>query len=145
MTKRPVVTGLVIAAVIIAGIVVVSVALSGGSGSNSASTVSTEPTTVIPYSPGANAREDVFSDLPCTSSNGAWTLSGTITNSKNVSRTYQLVVDFVTSTGGTVLFERVQTFPSVTPGQKINWHSSWQSNATSVACVLVSARAKTAS
>jgi hypothetical protein len=92
--------------------------------------------TTIPFSLAKNARQDVTTPTPCRHSGGAWVLAGTIKNSAKVSRSYQIVVDFVTLTGNTVLDTRVITTPPVRAGAVMNWSAKSTPGLPHVACVI---------
>jgi len=92
--------------------------------------------TTIPFSLAKNARHDVTTNGPCAETDGQWVLNGTVTNSAKTSRTYQIVVDFVTQPGDTVLDTKIVTTPSVGPGAKLAWSATSTSGLTSAACVI---------
>ena len=92
--------------------------------------------TTIPFSLAKNARRDVATDGPCTEAGGLWVLHGMVTNSATVSRTYQIVVDFVSQPGDTVLDTKVVTTPRVSPGSKLQWSATSTSGLTSVGCLI---------
>jgi len=97
--------------------------------------------TTIPYSSKNNARRDVVAVQPCTNVNSTWQFHGTVQNSRTVALKYQLVLDFVTSSGGTVLDEKIVNLNRVAPAQKVAWKVAGAHGQSGVSCVLVSARA----
>jgi hypothetical protein len=112
-------------------------------GSTPPSTTSTTTTvppatiaTTIPFSITKNARQDVTTPSPCRQTNGLWVLSGTIKNSAQAARTYQIVVDFVSRTGNTVLDTKVITTNPVPAGSSLPWSAKSTPGLTNVACVI---------
>jgi hypothetical protein len=92
--------------------------------------------TTIPYSPAKNARQDVTTSGPCTLTGTSWILSGTVKNSSRSARTYQIVVDFVTQPGFTVLDTKIVTTASVGPGASLPWDATGAAGHKNVACVI---------
>jgi hypothetical protein len=92
--------------------------------------------TTIPFSLAKNARQDVTTPTPCRHTTGGWVLSGTIRNSATSARTYQIVVDFVSRTGNTVLDTKVITTAPVRSGAVVNWSAKSTLGLTDVACVI---------
>jgi hypothetical protein len=92
--------------------------------------------TTIPFSLAKNARQDVTTPSPCKDTKGGWVLSGTIRNSATTARTYQIVVDFVTTTGNTVLDTKVITTPPVRPGAVLPWSATSTPGLHHLACVI---------
>lgn len=92
--------------------------------------------TTIPFSLAKNARHDVTTNRPCVETDGRWVLNGTITNFGKMLRTYQIVVDFVSQPGDTVLDTKIVTTPSVDPGAKLAWSATSTSGLTGAACVI---------
>jgi len=106
------------------------------------STTSTLPQgTTIPYSVTNNARRDVSAVQPCTKSADLWYFHGTVRNSRKTALKYQLIVDFVTLSGGTVLDEKIINISHVAPAATKSWATSGAPHQVNVGCVLVSARA----
>ena len=101
---------------------------------------STGPTTTthyvnVPFKLSHNARHDVTTST-CTKIGGAWTLKGTVRNSKRIARNYQIVVDFVTTPGNTVLFTRVITIPKIKPGATARWSATSKRGIATASCVI---------
>jgi len=117
----------------------------GSATSVSTSTTAPTPTTVVPQSTVAttipfdmakNARQDVTTTRSCTEVKGLWVLSGVVKNSATSARTYQIVVDFVTQPGDTVLGTKIVTTASVNPGATQAWSATSTPGLTHVACVI---------
>jgi len=66
----------------------------------------------------------------------SWVLSGKVTNSSQSNRDYQIVVDFVTQPGDTVLDTKIVTTPNVNPGASLPWQATGAAGQKSVACVI---------
>jgi hypothetical protein len=113
----------------------------GGTGTASplttgvSTTVISAAATTIPYSLAKNARSDVTAE-PCTELGGLWVLNGLVTNSAATARTYQIVVDFVTEPGDTVLDTKIVTTTSVKPGASLGWSAKSSAGLHNVACVI---------
>lgn len=108
----------------------------GGGAPTSKGTVAPPSTTTIPYSAAKNARKDVTTSGSCTMVGGQWVLNGEIKNSATVGRTYQVVVDFVTVPGNTVLNTQVVTTASVKPGASLAWSAKSAPGLNHVSCII---------
>jgi hypothetical protein len=93
------------------------------------------PGGTVPFSQSKNARPDIQAGV-CTDVGGTWVLRGTATNHGSNATGYQLVVDFVTKPGSTVLATVVVNVPTVQPGKTTNWSVAGAKGETNVACVL---------
>lgn len=92
--------------------------------------------TTIPYSPAKNARRDVTTSGPCRMTGTSWEFAGSVTNSSSSARSYQIVVDFVTQPGDTVLDTTIVTTASVRPGGSLPWTTTGAAGQKDVACVI---------
>jgi hypothetical protein len=91
--------------------------------------------TTIPYNPALNARTDVTT-LGCTPVLGAWELKGTVKNSAAKTRSYQIVVDWITQPGDTVLDTKIVTVSNVAPGASEPWNATGAAGQKNLACVV---------
>ena len=98
--------------------------------------VSSTVATTIPFVMARNARGDVTTTGSCHQGKGEWVLGGVVKNSATTARTYQIVVDFVTQPGDTVLDTKIVTTPSVNPGAIRVWSATSTPGLTHVACVI---------
>ncbi len=98
--------------------------------------VSSTVATTIPFVMARNARGDVTTTGSCHQVKGEWVLGGVVKNSATTARTYQIVVDFVTQPGDTVLDTKIVTTPSVNPGAIRVWSATSTPGLTHVACVI---------
>jgi hypothetical protein len=73
---------------------------------------------------------------PSTQVGGLWVLNGVVKNSAGTARTYQIVVDFVTQPGNTVLDTKIVTTASVKPGASLPWSAKSVGGLKNVACVI---------
>ena len=117
-----------------------STTTTSGSGHGSTTTTPHGTTTVpvattIPYNPALNARTDVTTS-GCTPVLGAWELKGTVKNSASKTRTYQIVVDWITQPGDTVLDTKIVNVPNVASGQSVPWNATGASGDKNLACVV---------
>ena len=99
-----------------------------------------EPGGTVPFNLADNARADVKTQ-PCTQVNGAWVLNGTVRNTAAKSRSFQIVVDFLTEPGSTILGTTVVNVPSVHPGTTANWSATGARGKSPVGCVVRLAQA----
>jgi hypothetical protein len=89
------------------------------------------------FDPLRNAHKDVALLGACTqNSSGAWVLKGTIVNPGPKSIGFQIVVDFVTQPGSTVLDTQIVNVPPVRPAKTVPWQASWTYSGKNVACVV---------
>ena len=130
---------------VVAGVAACSILLVGCSSSSSSSSTTTPPrhtgTSVIapggtvPFHLSHNARADL-SLTPCTQSGGQWVLRGTVTNRASTSKSFQIVVDFVTNPGSTVLGTTVVNVAGVAPRSTAHWSAAGGRGKTGVACIV---------
>ena len=109
--------------------------LGAGSASTTVAGGSTVPTS-IPFSTAKNARQDVTTTGACTQVKGVWVLEGTVTNSAKKARRYQIVVDFVSQPGDTVLYTKVINTDLVRPKASLVWSARSIPGLAQVACVI---------
>ena len=99
-----------------------------------------EPGGTVPFKPADNARSEVQAGI-CTQVSGAWKFSGSVHNATKHAKNFQLVVDFVTKPGSTVLTTSVVSIPAVGAGATTQWSVSGAAGKSNVACVLRQAQA----
>lgn len=128
------VVAIIVGAVLIA-VVAVVLTLVATSGS-SAPTSTTTPKFVFAH----NARSDVAPGT-CVAENGGWTYSGTVHNSKSVSRDYQIVIDYITVPGDTVMSTETLELNGVGAGQTVDWTSHGANGLSNINCVVRFAQA----
>jgi hypothetical protein len=100
-----------------------------------ASTTVPPTTTTIPFNFKYNARSDVAT-TGCIPVLGSWKLTGTIKSSFHNTRNYQIVVDYVTQPGDTVLDTKVVHVPNVAAGASANWSAVGAPGQKSPGCVI---------
>ena len=88
-----------------------------------------------PVQHGQNARQDVTTGS-CAEKDGAWVRPGVVKNSAKAARTDQIVVDFVSQPGHTVLDTTIVDTVSVKPGKSLAWSAKSTPGLTRVACVI---------
>ena len=88
-----------------------------------------------PLRPGQERRKDVTTTVR-VEFGGLWVLNGEIKNSASVARTYQIVVDYVTDPGDTVLDTQILNTKSVKPGASLAWVTKSEPGLTHVSCVI---------
>jgi hypothetical protein len=89
----------------------------------------------VPFNQTDNARADVATSV-CTDTAQGWALHGTVKNSAAVTKTFQIVVDFLSQPGSTVLATTVLTIGGVPPGRVRAWTALGAKGRSDVACVV---------
>ena len=129
-----------VAGVAIVG-VVIALVLAGGSHNGPTSTTSSTSTssssaTTIPFNIKNNARVDMTTNGQCTLMNNEWVLSGSIKNSANFARKYQIIVDFVTVAGATIRDTKILEISAVHPGASVPWTISGGYDESNLMCIV---------
>ncbi len=97
--------------------------------------VQVTPGATVPFSLSHNARSAVKT-VSCAEQSGAWVVAGTVRNPTSKATPFQIVVDFVTQPGGTVLSTTVVNVPSVHPGATATWTATGARGDGDVACIV---------
>ncbi len=142
MTMRSNTGRIVIALLTVCAVVCTACSSSGAPATGTAAAPRTsviDPDKVIPFDPADNVRSEV-AITTCAPVAGTWTATGTVTN-RAATRTFQLVVDFTSVPGSTVLSTTVVTIANVRPHQTVRWSASGARGHTHVACLLREAQA----
>jgi hypothetical protein len=140
---------MIAAIVLVAGGLLVGLAISGLGGTPAtatstsfqpptSSTSSTVPptTVVVPvYNASQNARTDVTTG-PCLYQDGTWNFSGSVHNTRPTAKEFVIVVDFVTVAGATGVATRVFTIPVVAAGATANWLVHGGNGVSGLTCVV---------
>jgi hypothetical protein len=98
-------------------------------------TVAVKPGAIVPFTPSRNARGDVHLSS-CSASDGGWTATGTLSNKSAEQSSFQIVVDFATKTGDTVLSTTVVDLSKIPAGKTQKWTASGARGGSQVACLL---------
>ena len=93
------------------------------------------PGGTVPFNLAHNARSDVRV-AACTPSSGAWAMKGSVVNSTANPHSYQIVVDFVTVPGSTVLSTSVVNVMHVHSGATAAWSTTGARGASRAACLI---------
>ncbi len=96
----------------------------------------TNTATTIPFSLSKNARQDVSTTGSCAEVGGAWVLNGQVRNSARAPRDYQIVVDFVSQPGDTVLDTKIVQTATVGVGDTAGWTATSSPDLAHVACLV---------
>lgn len=132
------------AKVLLTGLVgLFSLALAACSGSSSPTSTSGPPSRSTVLKPGQtvafslarNARTDVQA-VSCEEQAGAWEMTGTVKNKSATTTSFQIVVDFVTRQGDTVLSTSLVTVPGVASGATTDWSATGARGKSGVACII---------
>ncbi len=94
-----------------------------------------KPGTLVPFDLAHNARADVHADT-CKVASGSWLLKGTVTNPGTNATGYQIVVDFVSAKGDTVISTTEIDIPTVAPKASASWSATGARGKTDVACLV---------
>jgi hypothetical protein len=98
------------------------------------------PSVSVPFDPAENARAEV-KFTACAPTAGAWAVTGTVTNKGTGAKTFELVVDFASVPGYTILSSAVVTVPDVAEHATVHWSARGARGAPHVACLLRQAQA----
>ena len=91
------------------------------SGSNGSSNGTATSVSVPTYNASHNARADVTSGHCTGNKTAGYVLQGMVRNSATSSRTYSIVVDFITNPGDTVMATRIVKVGPLAPRKSANW------------------------
>ena len=91
------------------------------SGSNGSSNGTTTSVSVPPYNASRNARGDVTSGHCTGNKTAGYVFQGMVRNSATSSRTYSIVVDFITRPGDMVMATRIVKVGPLAPHRSANW------------------------
>ena len=94
------------------------------------------------YVAADNVRKYVSTTGCVQAGSKGWRLSGTATNASSSARAYSIVVDFVTTTGDTVLDTKLLTVGPVAPKSAVDWSVTGAAGQHHVTCVIRQALAK---
>lgn len=98
------------------------------------------PGSSVPFDLARNARADV-STSPCRLEGGRWVLQGTVANRTAGATSFQIVVDFVTQPGSTVVSTVVVDVPDVAAHGSKAWSASMAAGTSRLACLVRQAEA----
>ncbi len=94
-----------------------------------------KPGTLVPFDLAHNARADVHTAV-CRIASGSWLLKGTVTNPGTKATGFQIVVDFVSAKGDTVISTSEVNVPNVAPKASANWSATGAHGKPDVACLV---------
>ncbi len=93
------------------------------------------PGETVPFDLAHNARSDV-KQTSCARQSGQWAVHGTVTNPAPTSKSFQIVVDFVTRPGSTVLSSAIVNVSKVKSHATAHWSATGARGKSGVACVV---------
>ena len=105
------------------------------SGATPKSTKPLSPGATVPFNLAHNVRSAVTT-TGCTQNAGTWVLTGTVKNTTHRSTAYQIVVDFVTQPGGTVISTSLVNVPTVGASKSATWSATGARGHKHVACIV---------
>jgi hypothetical protein len=119
----------------------VSVTLISGCSSSSTSARDTQTSTalkagmLVPLDQAHNARADVHT-VSCQPTSGAWVVRGTADNPRTSATGFQIIVDFVTKKGDTVLSTMEVNISYVAPKGSTSWSATGARGKSDVTCIM---------
>ena len=123
-------------AVLVGGILVMTSCSGSPSSANPGPPTSVvSPGASVPFTLANNARADVATQ-PCTQTASGWLLAGNVKNPAHVGKRFQIVVDFVSRVGSTVLATTVLNIREVAPGATATWSATGAKGKSDVDCVV---------
>lgn len=138
MTARAAARSLVL--LVVSGTALLLAGCSSSPSSTGASTAA-PPTSIaspgasVPVIPADNARAEVTPRVCADTANG-WVLRGTVKNPGPGSKRFQIVVDYVSRVGSTVLATTVLNLPSVPARGTASWSAVGAKGKSNVNCVV---------
>jgi len=122
-------------AIVVVGLIIVLATRGPSNAQDSNTTTGPTVPTTIPFDIKHNARADVVPGA-CVPSGGRLTMSGSVMNSSQVTRRYQIVVDFTSVPGNTVLDTKIVNIASLASQQKIQWSATSNVGISNANCVI---------
>ena len=134
-------TWAVVLLVIVGVVVALVLSQSTTKGNNSGTTSTTQPqttttTTTIPFNIHNIARKDVVAQLPCVMNGQEWVFQGIVTNSAKFPRKYQIIFDFVTTSGATDVDTKILEIPVVGSHKTVSWTVRGGKGHLALSCVV---------
>jgi hypothetical protein len=108
---------------------------SSSSPSSSVQTTVLKPGAIVKFDLAHNARTDVTTK-GCEMTGGSWVLKGTVTNPGPNANGFQIVVDFVTSKGYTVVSTTEIEIPTVGPKASTQWSAAGAKGKSGITCLV---------
>jgi len=99
------------------------------------SAVNLTPGKPVPLDLAHNARSDL-QVKSCQRTSSGWQLDGTVKNPSSATTSFQIVVDFVTSKGDTVLATTEVNVTGVSAGSSVDWTATGAPGKTGVSCLV---------
>jgi hypothetical protein len=100
-----------------------------------ASTKTITPGSVVPFRKAQDARSDVKT-AGCVEASGAWTMSGSVKNPATTTTGFEIVIDFVTKPGSTVIGTSEVNVANVAPGATASWSATGARGKSEIACIV---------
>ncbi len=94
-----------------------------------------KPGALVPFDLAHNARADVHADA-CRLASGSWLLKGTVTNPGTTATGFQIIVDFVSAKGDTVISTTEIDVPNVASKASADWSATGARGKPDVACLV---------
>jgi hypothetical protein len=132
--SRPILWALA-AVIVIAGLVLLGISLSSTNAKPGTHEVDVAPGKTVSFDLAHNARDDLSTGA-CTQTSRGWVLKGTVKNPGTKTTSFEIVVDFVTQPGSTVLATTVVDVQSVASGASASWSAEGARGDSHVACIV---------
>ncbi|MFZ0667617.1 MAG: hypothetical protein WAM97_17845 [Acidimicrobiales bacterium] len=97
--------------------------------------VTLKPGTLVQFNVTKNARADVHQGA-CHVASGHWQMNGTVRNSSSGTKGFQIIVDFVTAKGDTIVSTAEISIASLAPNASATWAATGPKGNSDVACVM---------
>ncbi len=134
MRSRPILWALA-AVIVIVGVALLVITLSSTNAKPGTHETEIAPGKSVPFDLAHNARADVRAGA-CTQTSRGWVLKGIVRNPGTKTTNFEIVVDFVTQPGSTVLATTVVDVQSVASGASANWSARGAPGDSHVACIV---------
>jgi hypothetical protein len=132
--SRPILWALA-AVVVIAGLVLLVINLSSTKVTPGTHETQINPGKTVPFDLAHNARADVSSGT-CSRTSQGWVLKGAVRNPGTKVTSFEIVVDFVSQPGATVLATTVVDVHNVGPGARASWSALGAAADSHVGCIV---------
>jgi hypothetical protein len=132
--SRPILWALA-AVIVIVGLVLLVISLSSTNAKPGTHDVQVTPGKSVPFDLAHNARADVSAGT-CSQTSGGWVLKGAVRNPGTKVTSFEIVVDFVSRPGATVLATTVVDVHNVASGARATWSAMGAQGDSHVACIV---------
>jgi hypothetical protein len=97
--------------------------------------VTLKPGVLVPFKLANNARADVHAGT-CKKVSGTWEMTGIMRNPSSATKSFQIVVDFVTVKGDTVISTAEVNIAHLARSSSVDWTATGAKGKSDIACVI---------